>query len=112
MLKEQGIINLMNTKKDRNRKAADKSCHLQRLLLEPEKKVCMLHELPSDKQPQFDVGSQKRHILAQWPCNIYLTEERKKRGPDKVFSSVVFRIKVSPLQNLTVMFHRLLEFNS
>lgn len=72
----------------------------------------MLQELLSDKQPQFDVGSQKRHILAQWPHYIYLTETRKKRGPDKVFFSVVIIIKVSPLQNLAVMFQRLLEFNS
>lgn len=36
----------------------------------------------------------------------------KKRGPDKVFSCVVITNKVSPLQNLGVVFDKLLEFNS
>ena len=53
-----------------------------------------------------------RHILAQWPHYIYLTEREEKKGPDKVFFSVGVVIKVSPLQNLTVMFHKLLGFNS
>lgn len=92
-------------------------CILKRALLVPEnlqreRKRTSLRRV-SVEEPQCDVAArQKHHILAQWPCYIYLTDTEKKRGPDKVFFSVVVVIKVSPLLNLTVMFHKPLEFNS